>query len=67
MKRGLKVKSGVRAPVLVMTADEIKRTFTPTIEGAFTVPADGQLDAPLCTTSPPCGHCWYCRQREARP
>lgn len=69
MKRGLKVKSGARAPVggfefkpsPGISAEGVKR-ISPLVDGAHAIPVGAQLDAPVCTTSPPCGHCWYCEQ-----
>jgi len=78
-RRGLKVKTGVRAPAPFFGIDRTvsRKLFeTPAAIAAF----DGRLPVglagianmvplvvgPRCVVDPPCGSCWFCKTWEDR-
>ena len=35
-------------------------------DGTYAIPASAALDGPVCTSRPPCSHCWYCQKAAGR-
>ena len=58
MKRQLKVKTGVRAP---MSVEQIKALRLVNFEGTYDIPTGVELAPIRCTFPVPCGVCAYCK------